>query len=183
VTGEPLTDTSGGVVGRPTSHRRRRTLVIAVGLVVIVTTVGVLAGGRLFDRIFFSETTSGDGWRLVGRAPTELVEPHLNVRAEGAAMLLSFSVFTGTGGERECPQPTVILNGIDRRFDRVVVEMLWRERGCAGEWQVLNIALDDVGPDPFLFEWIPLADGTCVQFQVTAVSAEPLTDGPPCEGE
>jgi hypothetical protein len=176
---EPLTPQSGRAMRRS----RRRALTVVVGLLAVVVTVGVFAGGRLFDRMFFSETTSGDGWRLVGRARTEVVEPMLEVRQEGDAMLLTFSVFTGTAGERECRRPTVILDAVERRSDRVVVEMLWRERGCAGEWQLLDVALDDVGPDPFVFEWIPVAEGTCVQFQVTALSAEPLTDGPPCEGQ
>jgi hypothetical protein len=168
---------------RAMRRSRRRALMIVVGLLVVVVTVGVIAGGWLFDRVFFSEATSGDGWRLVGRAPTEVVEPILKVRQEGDSMLLSFSAFTGTAGERECRRPTVILDGVERRSDRVVVELLWRERGCAGEWQLLDIALDDVGPDPFMFEWTPVPEGRCVQFQVTALSAEPLTDGPPCESQ
>lgn len=161
-------------------HGRRRAVALVVVVAGVLTAVGVLTAGWLLQRVTFTETTAGDGWRLLDRAPTGSDEVVLEASLDGAATVLSFSVSSATGGVRECRQPTVILDGVDRRSDRVVAELLWRERGCAGEWQLFTVELDDPGPDPFVFEWLPAPEAACAQFVVTGDAAEPLADGPPC---
>lgn len=92
-----------------------RRLVIMALVVGLLIAVAALLGGWLFDRVLFSEAKSGDGWKLAGRSPAEVDEPTLAASLDQGELALSFSVYSGTGGNRECRQPTVILDGLDRR--------------------------------------------------------------------
>jgi hypothetical protein len=154
--------------------------VIVAVVVGLLVAVAAFLGGWLFDRVLFSEAKSGDGWRLVGTSPAEVDEPTLAVSLDQGELALSFSVYSGTGGDRECRQPTVILDGLDRRPDRVVARTQYRERGCKGDWELFTVAVKDAAAEPFVFEWNAFAEGQCTRYRVDGASVEPLEPASKC---
>jgi hypothetical protein len=74
----------------------------------------------------------------------------------------------------------LILEGLDRRPDRIVARTQYRERGCEGAWQRFEVAIEHDVTVPFVFEWNATAEGECTWSRVHGASVEPLESASRC---
>ena len=134
---------------------------MALGLAALLLIAGVWGVYSLWDRGQLPSMDSGDGWFLLDTNvdPAHIPGSIESIGTSAGGLGFRFVVATSTGGDADCDPPRLV--GSTRTDSTLILDLQWRQRGCA-----------DAGGAAFdlAVERVP-EDGLGLAFPITAERA------------